>query len=187
MKRTNTETIALLGVFGALALGLAFLENTLLPDVPLLPPGAKLGLSNIVTVLCGALFGGAAAWYITALKALFAVLTRGATAGLMSLAGGVLSTFALCLLLKKTDKTVSYLGVGVLCAAAHNCGQLLMSMALTGSLSLFYYGKYLLLFALLSGTLTGLVLCVVLPRLKRTARFSHIFTKKQNAEQENWR
>ena len=187
MKRTNTEKIALLGVFGALALVLAFLENTLLPDVPLLPPGAKIGLSNIVTVLCGTLFGGAAAWYITALKALFAFLTRGATAGLMSLAGGTLSTLALCLLLKRIDKTVSLLGVGVLCAAAHNCGQLLMSMALTGSLSLFYYGKYLLLFALFSGTLTGLVLCVLLPRLKRTTRFSNIFTKKQNAEQENWR
>lgn len=187
MKQTRTLKIALLGVFGALALSLAFLENTLLPDLPLLPPGAKIGLSNIVTVLCGALFGGGYAWYITALKALFAFLTRGVTAGLMSLAGGALSTLALCLLLKRVDKTVSYLGVGVLCAAAHNLGQLLMSMALTGSLSLWHYGKYLLLFALCSGTLTGLVLCVLLPRLKRTTRFSNIFTKKQNAEQENWR
>ena len=178
MKENKTLKIALLGIFGALALALAFLENTLLPDLPLLPPGAKPGLSNIVTVLCGTLFGGAAAWYITALKALFAFLTRGATAGLMSLAGGTLSTLALCLLLKRIDKTVSLLGVGVLCAAAHNLGQLLMSMALTGSLSLLHYGKYLLLFALFSGTLTGLLLCVLLPRLKRTTRFSNIFSKK---------
>ena len=81
MKTKNpAQKIALLGVFGALALSLAFLENTLLPDLPLLPPGAKIGLSNIVTVLCGALFGGGYAWYITLLKALFSFLTRGATA-----------------------------------------------------------------------------------------------------------
>ena len=187
MKKNRTLRLALLGVFGALALALSFLENTLLPDLPLLPPGAKPGLSNIVTVLCGGLFGGVYAWYITLLKALFAFLTRGVTAGLMSLAGGALSTLGLCLLLKSIDKTVSYLGVGVLCAALHNCGQLLMSMLLTGSVSLWYYGKYLLLFALCSGTLTGLLLCVLLPRLKRTTRFSHIFANNQNAEQENWR
>ncbi len=187
MKQNQTLRVALLGVLGALALALSFLENTLLPDLPLLPPGAKPGLSNIVTVLCGALFGGAYAWYITLLKALFACLTRGFTAGLMSLAGGVLSTLGLCLLLQRVGKTVSYLGVGVLCAALHNCGQLLMSMLLTGSVSLLHYGKYLLLFALCSGTLTGLMLCVLLPRLQRSTRFSNIFTNKQNAEQENWR
>ena len=85
-----------------------------LPAVPLLPPGAKLGLSNIVTVLCGGLFGAPAAFAITALKALFALVTRGVTAGLMSLAGGLLSTIVLWALLKSVGKTVSYLGVGVL-------------------------------------------------------------------------
>jgi len=47
MKRTNTEKIALLGVFGALALVLAFLENTLLPDVPLLPPADSAAMADV--------------------------------------------------------------------------------------------------------------------------------------------
>ena len=175
-QRQTTLRVALLGVFGAMALALSFLENTLLPDLPLLPPGAKLGLSNIVTMLCGALFGASAAWYITAIKVLFAFLTLGVTAGLMSAAGGVCSTIGLCLLLRQVDKTVSYLGVGVLCAALHNLGQLLMSMALTGSVALLSYGKYLLLFALCSGTLTGLMLCVLMPRLRQTGRFSNIIS-----------
>ena len=175
MKTKNpAQKIALLGVLGALALTLSFLENTLLPDLPLLPPGAKLGLSNIVTVLCGGLFGAPAAFAITALKALFALVTRGVTAGLMSLSGGLLSTIVLWALLKKIGKTVSYLGVGVLCAAAHNLGQLLMSVLLTGSPALLSYGKYLLLFALFTGTLTGLMLCVLVPRLQKSGRFSNI-------------
>ncbi len=175
MKQMNpAQKAALLGVFGALALALSFLEHTLMPAVPLLPPGAKLGLSNIVTVVCGALFGPPAAFYIAALKALFAFVTRGATAGLMSLAGGLLSAAALSLLLRQIGRTVSYLGVGVLCAAAHNLGQLLMSVCLTGSPALLSYGKYLLLFALLTGTLTGLMLCVLVPRLQKSGRFSSI-------------
>ncbi len=175
MKQMNpAQKAALLGVFGALALALSFLEHTLMPTVPLLPPGAKLGLSNIVTVVCGALFGPPAAFYIAALKALFAFVTRGATAGLMSLAGGLLSAAVLSLLLRQIGRTVSYLGVGVLCAAAHNLGQLLMSACLTGSPALLSYGKYLLLFALLTGTLTGLMLCVLVPRLQKSGRFSSI-------------
>ena len=175
--KTPAQKVALLGVFGALALTLSFLENTLLPDLPLLPPGAKLGLSNVVTVFCGSLFGAPAAFALTALKALFAFVTRGATAGLMSLAGGLLSALALWALLKQIGKTVSYLGVGVLCAATHNLGQLAMSVLLTGSLALLSYGKYLLLFALATGTLTGLMLCVLTPRLQRSGGFSNIKAK----------
>lgn len=178
MKTRNpAQKAALLGVFGALALTLSFLENTLLPDLPLLPPGAKLGLSNIVTVFCGSLFGAPAAFALTALKALFAFVTRGATAGLMSFSGGLLSAAVLWALLKHIGKTVSYLGVGVACAAAHNLGQLLMSVCLTGSPALLSYGKYLLLFALLSGTLTGLMLCVLVPRLRRSEGFSNMEKK----------
>ena len=185
MKKMNpAQKAALLGVFGALALALSFLENTLLPAVPLLPPGAKLGLSNVVTVVCGALFGPPAAFYIAALKGLFAFVTRGATAGLMSLAGGLLSTLALWPLLRRIGKTVSYLGVGVLCAAAHNLGQLLMSVCLTGSAALLAYGKYLLLFALLTGTLTGLMLCVLVPRVQKSRGFSNI-TKQTTDETTN--
>ncbi len=165
--RFSARSVALLGIFGALALLMSFLENLLLPDLPLLPPGAKLGLSNIVTTLTGALLGGPAAFAITALKALFAFVTRGATAGLMSAAGGFLSTFGLVLLLRQQGRTLTFLGISVLCAALHNLGQLLCAAALTGTVSLMNYGKYLLLFSLFTGTLTGVMLNVLMPRLMR--------------------
>ena len=165
--RFSARSVALLGILGALALLMSFLENLLLPDLPLLPPGAKLGLSNIVTTLTGALLGGPAAFAITALKALFAFVTRGATAGLMSAAGGFLSTFGLVLLLRQQGRTLTFLGISVLCAALHNLGQLLCAAALTGTVSLMNYGKYLLLFSLFTGTLTGVMLNVLMPRLMR--------------------
>ena len=48
MKK-KTERIALIGLLGALALVLGILEN-LLPPLPGMPPGAKAGLSNLVTM-----------------------------------------------------------------------------------------------------------------------------------------
>lgn len=165
--RFSARSVALLGILGALAMLMSFLENLLLPDLPLLPPGAKLGLSNIITTLTGALLGGQAAFLITALKALFAFVTRGATAGLMSACGGVLSTLGLVLLLRQQGRTLTFLGISVLCAALHNLGQLLCAAALTGTVSMLNYGKYLLLFSLFTGTLTGVMLNVLMPRLMR--------------------
>ena len=48
MKK-KAERIALIGLLGALALVLGILEN-LLPPLPGMPPGAKAGLSNLVTM-----------------------------------------------------------------------------------------------------------------------------------------
>ena len=51
MAEINKKTLRLttLAVLGALAIVLSALEN-LIPPLPMMPPGAKLGLSNIVTM-----------------------------------------------------------------------------------------------------------------------------------------
>ena len=89
MKK-KAEHIALIGLLGALALVLGILEN-LLPPLPGMPPGAKAGLSNLVTMFAAGAIGLPAALFIAAIKGLFAFLTRGVSAGLMSLCGGLLS------------------------------------------------------------------------------------------------
>ena len=87
MKK-KAEHIALIGLLGALALVLGILEN-LLPPLPGMPPGAKAGLSNLVTMFAAGAIGLPAALFIAAIKGLFAFLTRGVSAGLMSLCGGL--------------------------------------------------------------------------------------------------
>lgn len=151
-------------MLGALALALNAVENVLFPAVPFLPAGAKIGLSNVVTMLAGSYFGFFGALYIALLKALFAFVTRGAVAAAMSLCGGVLSVLVLSLLLRKERKQLSFIGVGVLCATAHNFGQLLCSCVVSGA-AMLGYGKYLLVFAIVSGSLTGVFLNAVMPRL----------------------
>lgn len=169
MKRDNTkiQKVALLGILGALTLVLGFLESQLVPDIPFLPVGAKPGLSNVVTMFTASFAGFGGAIYITMLKVLFAFITRGATAALMSFCGGVLSTVVLCLLIRFEGRSISFMGIGVLCAVSHNLGQLIAACAISGTLMLMNYGKYLLIFAIITGILTGTIMNVVMPKLKK--------------------
>ena len=159
----GARSIAVFGLLGALAVVIAAFESALLPALPFLPPGAKPGLSNIVTTFAVSAFslGGV---YVTLCKAAFAWLTRGGTAALMSLAGGLLSTLALWLLLR-APRRMSYIGVSLIAAVCHNAGQLAAAAALSGTPALFHYGKYLLLLAALTGFVTGVILNIVMPRI----------------------
>ena len=155
---------ALLGLLAALAVALSFLEG-LLPVIPI--PGAKLGLSNIVIMYALTSLNLPCALALAAVKAAFALL-RGGTAFFMSLAGGLLSTLVMAGALRLFRNRVSFIGVGILGAVAHNGGQLAAAMLL--SPALIGYGPWLLLLAVAAGTVTGLTLNIVMPALGRLSR-----------------
>lgn len=166
--RPATQRVALLGILGAMALVLAFMENQI-PAVPGLPPGAKLGLANIVTMFAAYTMGFGSAMTITVIKALFAG-TRGLTAFFMSLTGGVLSTLIMCALIRLRNSPFGILGVSISSAVGFNAGQLLVACIMSGTPALVTgYGPLLLLFAILTGALTGTVLRLVLPALEKQA------------------
>ncbi len=154
-------------MMGALALVLSFLESMLIPDIPFLPVGAKPGLSNVVTMYVASTAGFSGAIYITLIKGLFAFITRGATACFMSLCGGILSTVVLCAVLRFKGKVFSFVGIGIICAIMHNMGQLVAASVVSGTYSLINYAKYLLIFSLITGSVTGLMLTVLMPRLEK--------------------
>ncbi len=163
----KTAYVALLGVLAAEALALSFLEN-FLPAVPGLPPGAKPGFSNIVTMFTASTLGFPSALAITLIKSLFAGLTRGLTAGLMSGAGGLLSTIVMVLLLKWKKNPFGILGVSIASAIAHNLGQLIVACVISGTPALAIgYGPLLLVFALVTGAITGTLLKIILPALEK--------------------
>lgn len=63
-------------------------------------PAIKLGLSNIVVMYALLFLRTRTALLLVVLKALFAFLTRGATAGFLSLCGGALSLAVMLVLLQ---------------------------------------------------------------------------------------
>lgn len=159
---TAARRTALLGLLGALAIALSSLEG-LLPPLPMTPPGFKLGLSNLVCLFAAGSLGLPAALFLAVLKGAFALLTRGVSAGLLSLSGAVLSTIVSFLLLRKK---FSLRRVGICGALAHNAAQLGCAWALTSS-AVLWYAPMLFLLSVLSGLLTGTVLKLIIPTIAR--------------------
>ncbi len=167
MKNDKIRKTALLGILGALALVLSFAESLLMPQTAFLPLGVKPGLSNIVTMLVTDSMGFFGGLYIVLLKAVFALVTRGATAGLMSLSGGMLSLSVVALMLKIKSENVTMIGIGVLSSCAHNMGQVTASCLITGTGAIMNYAPFLLLFGIMTGVVTGTILQIVIPKIQK--------------------
>lgn len=170
--KSHTRFLALIAILGAQALVLSFVEN-MLPAVPGLPPGAKPGLSNIVTMFTASVLGFKGALLIAVLKAVFAGVTRGGVALVMSLCGGVLSAAVMSFLLALKKNPFGLTGISVLSATAHNAGQLCAACVISGTTKLIAgYGPLLLVFALVAGSITGVMLKILLPaHRKQSAAF----------------
>lgn len=179
----KAKKVAFFGTMGSLALVMGFLEHMFIPDIPFLPVGAKPGLSNVVTMYVASVSGFPGALYIVLIKALFALVTRGVTAGVMSLCGGALSAAAACILLKAGKKHFSFWGIGVMSAAVHNMGQLAVACIISGSVALLNYGKYLLIFSLITGSVTGFMLMTVMPRVEKI-KLNYKITNSSEKEME---
>lgn len=162
--RTESRTFrtAAIGVLCALAVALSFLES-LLPPLPV--PGAKWGLSNLATMTALPLFGLPGALAVTVVKAGFAFF-RGGASGWMSLAGGLFSTLLMAAVWRFSSRNVSFFGIGVVGAVAHNMGQLAAAMLLF-SPALIWYAPWLLLTGAVAGCITGLTVKILFPLLQR--------------------
>lgn len=165
----HIQNLTATGLLLALAVALNFFEG-LLPALPALPPGVKLGLSNIVVVYCLCFLGKRQGLTIALLKSGFVFLTRGASAGFISLCGGMFSVGILMFLLAGRNSEVAgkqffLLGIGG--AVAHNLGQLFAASLYMKTAAVFYYFPVLLLSGCLMGTATAALMKATLPALKR--------------------
>lgn len=154
-----------MGMLFAMAMALSFAES-LLPVLPMLPPGFKLGLSNIVTMYTLFVLGTRKGFAIAVMKSFFVLLTRAPVAAFMSLCGGLLSVLcmALCSRVKWLER--DYMLLSVIGALAHNFGQLLASVAYTSTV-MFYYLPVLVVSGVVMGIITGAVLKVVMPYINK--------------------
>lgn len=166
-RRQSAYKITFLGLMLALALVLSFVEN-LLPALPFLPVGVKLGLSNIVIMYCLFFAGAVPAFSVAVLKAFFVLLTRGPVGAALSLSGGLCSV-CLMLVFKRlpgiSDQIISIIG-----AISHNAGQLVLAAIILKSAYTFYYLPVMILSGTAMGIITGVLLRLVMPYLRNANR-----------------
>lgn len=159
--------ITRLGLLAAVAVALSFLES-LIPPVPGLPPGVRLGLSNIAVMFGLEALGKKQALGLAVCKSGFALLTRGATAGFLSLAGGFCSLAVMSLLTLQGGDVSGRKMVSVCGGVSHNLGQLLAAYwLLNGNFYLIYYLPVLVISGVVMGWVNAVLLKTVLPPLKK--------------------
>ena len=169
--RSLTETrgsarIAACGVLTALALIFSYIE--FLVPLPIAIPGIKLGLANIVCLICLYALGEKHAFLINVTRIALAALLFGSVfSALYALAGGVVS-FAVMVLLKRT-KRFSVCGVSMAGGVFHNLAQLAVAGLLVESAQVFYYFPVLLLSGMATGIGIGILATLILRSIARDA------------------
>ncbi len=160
---SNTNRMLKISLLTALSLSL-FLLETLIP-LPFLPPGAKLGFANLITVTALYLMPSAKdVFLILILRILLSSLFYGGPLILAySLAGGLLSLIGMILL--KKHSTFSILSVSAAGGFLHNLGQLTTAALLMESPLLRNYLPILGPCGILTGLLIGMVSTLTLKRL----------------------
>lgn len=160
----QSKKIAYVGIMTALAFGFSYLEF-LIPFEAIGIPGLKLGLANLVVMAALYMFGLPYAAFISLVRIVLSWLLFGNFAGFIySICGGVLS-LAVMVLVKKTD-FFGEVGVSALGGVSHNIGQLTAAAFIIGFKPALYYLPILVLAGTLTGTLNGVVLKIILPRMQ---------------------
>lgn len=160
----NIRHVTLLAMLFSVAIVLSVVESYIpMPG----PPGVKLGLSNIVVLFMLLSVSKFDAVLLVLLKGLFAFITRGFTASVMSLFGGLFSILVMIVLLLLFKNRISLLILSISGALFHNIGQLLAASWLMGTLFISYL-PVLLLAGLAAGFITSVILKITLPALKKS-------------------
>lgn len=158
---------AYLGLLLAFALILSYVEAILPLQTGI--PGMKLGLANLVVVLCLYLFHWREAFLLSIMKAVLSGFLFGSLSMIIySVAGAILSAFVMIIL-----KNTGWFHIPVVSAAggvAHNLGQLLAAVFVVETYGVFYYMPVLIVTGLITGMIIGAVAALVLPHIQNMIR-----------------
>lgn len=161
----DIRSTALTGLLFSLAMVLSFFESVV-SGLMALPPGIKPGLSNMVVLFALLVLKKRSAWLLMILKSLFACLTRGALAGLLSFSGGTCSMLVMLLLIAAPHLSLGYRTLSMAGACAHNIGQIAAAALIIKNPYLWYYLPVLLLAGMITGFLIGAAYSALEPHLR---------------------
>jgi len=169
-KRMNVRELVMLSLLIAIALVLSYFERFI--PMTIAVPGVKLGLANVVTLLCLHLYKPSRIYLLIIVRVLLASLFIGSMMSFWySLTGGLLSGTAMMVTAWLLKDKVSLIGISAIGAIFHNIGQLIIVTIITDS---FYvalgYFPMLLIAGIVTGIFIGIVGKVTKPYLIQVAK-----------------
>lgn len=167
----KTSKMVYIGLLVAQALVLHIFERMI--PVPFITPGAKLGLSNLITVVAlYTLDNKRDAFLVVLLKLTLSTMFGGNLSSFMySAAGGVLSFLAMVLIKEGFKDKVSIVGVSAAGAIFHNVGQLLVASSIVRNISVMLYLPVLSIVGIGTGIFIGVTANYLVRHLSRLPVF----------------
>ncbi|MCR5734511.1 MAG: Gx transporter family protein [Lachnospiraceae bacterium] len=164
-NRLNTDKLLKLSALLALAIIMGYVEY-LIP-IPIGIPGIKLGLSNVVTLICLCLYSEKEAFLVLFLRIFLSGLLFGNFYSvLFGSMGGTLSficMFAAFMINgRKSDGIFSITGISMIGGVTHNIGQIVTAAFVINEVRVIYYLPVLMIAGLVTGALTGVLSVYVL-------------------------
>lgn len=162
----KARKLTLISLLVAQGLVLHIFERML--PVPFITPGAKLGLTNIITLIALYIFDFKDVFIVIMLRIILATLLGGGLSSfLYSVAGGILSFLAMYIMKNIGKDNVSIIGISIIGAVFHNIGQVIIAAIVVENVMIATYLPILIIAAIGTGFFTGLTAKYLLPYIKR--------------------
>lgn len=162
----NINKLIFLSVIVSIGLALSVLESAI--PLPVMIPGAKLGLSNMVVLITLVVFGFKEGITVSILKSSVLMLITGSVSSFIySISGAVLSCITMYIGYLYFSKTFSLIGVSIIGALSHNFAQVSVASYMMNNLRIYTYLPFLMLMSLFTGYFVGLGSIYVIKNLKQ--------------------
>lgn len=164
-KRIETKKLTFLGLMVGYSLILYIIEGFIPNPMIAIFPGAKLGLSNIITLVALMTIGIKDTFIILTVRIILSSIFTGPMSYLMfSIGGGYLSLLIMYIFSKIKDFSV--IGISIGGAVGHNIGQLIVASIIVKNIAMTTYLPFMLITSLITGIFVGIVSKFTIPYVK---------------------
>ena len=150
------KKMVFLGLMVGYSLILYILETYIPNPFIVFFPGAKLDLTNIITLVSLLIFGFKETFIIVTVRVILSSIFAGPMSYLLFSIGGAYLSLIVMFLVNKI-KGFSVIGVSIAGAIAHNIGQLLVASILVENFLMITYLPFMLATSLVTGLFVGIV------------------------------
>jgi heptaprenyl diphosphate synthase len=165
-----------LSLLTAGAMILSIIEGMI--PLPYIAPGAKLGLTNIVTLTVIAVFGFKDAMLVTVLRCiLLMIVATNPISFIYSITSGVMSVIVMSFCCKYLNSYFSFIGISVLGAMTHNASQITVAAIMFSTAGIYYYLPVMSLVSIFTGCFVGFTSIFMTDNLNKT--LSHINVRRE--------
>lgn len=156
----SARRVALLSVLTAMGL-IMFMVESLFP--PLFLPGAKMGLSNIFSLLALFILGPTDAFILVLVRTtLGSVFTGNISTLIYSMTAGLTSVVVSSILVEFVYPRISIVAVSVVSAVMHNAAQNVVFCLVSNTPEMFAYLPWLTLIGVVAGVIVGFAVWFIL-------------------------